>query len=84
MFSLKRIGVLSLCFPDGINIVLANCLYQQSCPFLVISVRARIIIYPPSIRGGNCILPSLQICVEINLFHMRIMVLLQCSICLPY
>jgi hypothetical protein len=60
--------VLSLCFPDRINIVLANCLYQESCPFLVIPVRARIIIYPPSIQGGNCILPSLQICVQINFF----------------
>jgi hypothetical protein len=68
--------VLSLCFPDGINIVLANSFYQESCPFLVIPVCARIIIYPPSIQGGNCILPSLQICVQINLLHMRMMVLL--------
>jgi hypothetical protein len=51
----KRIWLLSLCFPDRINIVLANCLYKESCPFLVIPVHARIIIYPPSIQGGNCI-----------------------------
>ena len=69
MFTLKEYECYHYVFQMGLTLYLPIV-------FLVIPVRARIIIHPPSIQGGNCILPSLQICVQINLLHMRMMVLL--------
>jgi hypothetical protein len=55
MFTLKEYECYHYVFQMSLTLYLPIVFYQESCPFLVIPVRARIIIHPPSIQGGNCI-----------------------------